>query len=247
MTGMDGNRTDDLALSPSLKRLCIAIAIGSVLVVAAYILKFSNAQLQLSGSPADWGVFGDYLGGTLGTFFGFAAFIGVLVTIAIQREQLNQARKQAYFDELQRFLSNAAERVDAMLDRELKLGPTSPLQSFANAGRRVTLLSLIASVGYVKAGALDKKKLNEGTLEAAIDVVSTEVPPLATDLEYMAVCMQIYQQRGGDSDIVKLYRLRYSGVVGWLYIAGLLRNEAVNSQFPVQDFVEQMTKLRDPS
>jgi hypothetical protein len=233
----------DFQFPVALKKFYWAAIVAATLMIAAYIANFAFETLRFSGDPDDWGVFGDYIGGTLGTFFGFAAFVGVLVTIAIQRQQLEHARKQAYLDELQRFLSDTAARIDVMLNREVEVGQVRLLQRFANANRRVTLHSLIASVGNVKAGMLDTQQVDQSALQAAIEDITTELPVLLAELEFIAVCMRTYCGRGGDSDIVKLYRLRYNHLVGWLYIADLSRNEAVMSQFPISEFVEQMKRV----
>ncbi len=229
----------------ALKKFYWSIVLACAFIVIAYIANFfSPDAVGFSNDPDDWGVFGDYIGGTIGTFFAFAAFVAVLVTVAIQREQLDHARKQASLDELQRFLSNTAMRIDEMLHRELSVGQVLLLQRFANVTQRVTLLSLIASVGSVKAGMLDEGQVDHSAFQSAIEDIKAELPLLATDLEFLSICMRTYAHRGGDDDIVKLYRLRYNHVVGWLHIGGLSLNENIVSQFPVDEFVDQAKRLR---
>ena len=87
MSGTNENRRDDLSLPVTLRKFYVGVVLGSGLMVAAYVVNFSAKSFQFSSHPGDWGVFGDYIGGTLGTVFGFAAFIGVLVTIATLRVQ----------------------------------------------------------------------------------------------------------------------------------------------------------------
>jgi hypothetical protein len=228
----------------ALWKASVAVILFSTIMVTAYMVTFATEKPRLSKNPSDWGVFGDYVGGTLGAFFGFAAFVGVLVTIAIQRQQLDHARKQAYLDELQRLLSSAAERISETLNREIEVGHMLSLQRSKKIDRRVTLFSMIAGVGYVGAEMLAAKDVDQAALKAAIEDIGTELPLLATDLEYLAICMRTYQHRGGDSDIVNLYRLRYHHVVGWLRLGNFALSDTIVSQFPIQEFVQQMKTVR---
>jgi len=87
---------------------CVALGILGV-----YFYKFT---WELSYNPSDWGDFGSYIGGTLGTFFAFCSFMALLYTIYIQKEELTTAIKalnksaeaqneQAKTFEIQRFES----------------------------------------------------------------------------------------------------------------------------------------------
>lgn len=50
---------------------------------------FSNA----SNDPADWGTFGDFLGGTLNPIFGLLGFMALIRTLSLQRQQLDDQRQ----------------------------------------------------------------------------------------------------------------------------------------------------------
>lgn len=50
---------------------------------------FSNA----SNDPADWGTFGDFLGGTLNPIFGLLGFLVLIRTMSLQRQQLDNQRQ----------------------------------------------------------------------------------------------------------------------------------------------------------
>lgn len=50
---------------------------------------FSNA----SNDPADWGTFGDFLGGTLNPIFGLLGFMVLIRTLFLQRQQLDDQRQ----------------------------------------------------------------------------------------------------------------------------------------------------------
>ncbi|GGB77634.1 hypothetical protein GCM10011607_42230 [Shewanella inventionis] len=50
--------------------------------------------MSISDKPENWGVFGDFIGGILNPFLSFSAFIGVLLTVLLQRNQLQQSQSQ---------------------------------------------------------------------------------------------------------------------------------------------------------
>ena len=67
------------------------ILICSLAPLAYY---FNFGHLSISDKPENWGVFGDYIGGILNPILSFSAFIGVLITVLLQRSQLQQTHSQ---------------------------------------------------------------------------------------------------------------------------------------------------------
>jgi uncharacterized membrane protein len=73
--------------------LYVALLLGAggwLLLVGLYFYRFPGG---LSERPADWGVFGDYLGGVLGPILAFASFIVVLVSLYENRVQAADERR----------------------------------------------------------------------------------------------------------------------------------------------------------
>jgi len=96
-----------------LKKYVFFVACIALVILGVYFYKFT---WNLSYNPSDWGDFGSYIGGTLGTFFAFCSFMALLYTIYIQKEELTTAIKalnksaeaqneQAKTFEIQRFES----------------------------------------------------------------------------------------------------------------------------------------------
>ncbi len=80
--------------------LVTAVIAVTVLVVGLYAYKFApNSRMTLSGNPEDWAKFGEYVGGSLGAFFGLIAFVSVLISIRVGREANAEAAK-AHVNEL---------------------------------------------------------------------------------------------------------------------------------------------------
>lgn len=69
------------------------IVLGFVVtVVAFYVYHFNNYHFSID--PSDWGVFGDFFGGTLNPLLAFFSFMLLLLNLKLQREQLDNAEEQ---------------------------------------------------------------------------------------------------------------------------------------------------------
>lgn len=65
------------------------------LAFAAYVIWFhiTNGQ-TLSSDAGDWGSFGDFFGGTVGPFIGFASIVLLVETLKLQQRGLREQREQ---------------------------------------------------------------------------------------------------------------------------------------------------------
>ena len=63
-----------------------------VVAVIFYYLNFNEGGI--SSNPADWGTFGDYLGGVLNPLFGFLTLIALLITIILQKQELDKTKTE---------------------------------------------------------------------------------------------------------------------------------------------------------
>ena len=80
--------------SKKLKKLdkLIYVAIGLFLItLVIYLFKFNNG---LSSSNADWGTFGDFMGGTLNPLFALFSLFAIIYSIKIQTEELELSREE---------------------------------------------------------------------------------------------------------------------------------------------------------
>lgn len=86
---------NDLAKIASLIGIIVLVVLGFYIINFAPFIPNSIKGLLggLSDNRGDWGTFGDYVGGTLNPLFGFFGFITLLVTVALQRNQLDEQRK----------------------------------------------------------------------------------------------------------------------------------------------------------
>lgn len=74
------------------------VFIALIIALVPYAYKFNMAKL--SSDPSDWGAFGSYLGGVIGAVFASLSFVGLLVTVINQKQELKDNSKA---QELQRF------------------------------------------------------------------------------------------------------------------------------------------------
>ncbi|WP_207281673.1 putative phage abortive infection protein [Pseudomonas sp. FW300-N2F2] len=70
----------------------LAFATGVVgMVFAFYLMEFNDG---FSSQNADWGTFGDFIGGTLNPLLSFLGLIALLLTIVLQSKELESTRKE---------------------------------------------------------------------------------------------------------------------------------------------------------
>lgn len=76
-------------------KFLIAIFIASIAaIVSVFASYFYFFNYELSIKQEIWGVFGDFIGGTLNPILSFLALLALLITIAIQNKQLFLSRKE---------------------------------------------------------------------------------------------------------------------------------------------------------
>ncbi len=79
---------DEYDLTGSIKKYILLFIIVTIAIVLAYIIRFISTGW--SSDPADWGVFGDYLGGVLNPIISFITLL-VTVRIAILLHKIEKA------------------------------------------------------------------------------------------------------------------------------------------------------------
>lgn len=74
------------------KWLAWILAIASTVVACVFFVYFLKFHGALSTSNTDWGVFGDFVGGTLNPVLSFLGLIALLLTIVLQSKELESTR-----------------------------------------------------------------------------------------------------------------------------------------------------------
>jgi len=210
--------------------LAAAAVTPLVMIVGIYAYKLGTPNLDTN--PTSWGLFGDYVGGTLGAFYGLLAFVGVLITVAVQREQLDLLKEQAHLDELQRLLGTIASGIDAQLSSD----PSMPTETMRHQARlranRFSIFNILAAVGTqaINSGELGKS-LAPFVYKDAIASLEADLPTIGVELDQLVWCLHEYKRSGGSPQVAAFYKRRYAPVVCWMHALGQLHSAAVEQHF----------------
>lgn len=99
--------------------LDVVFGVACLLVMAvllAYWLNFKGHPI--SAEVDNWGVFGDYVGGLINPILGFFSFMALLITLDLQRKQLNKSEEQLELnrEELRLTREELKKAADAQID-----------------------------------------------------------------------------------------------------------------------------------
>ena len=132
------------------------LVIGLLFVAAVLGFYFFHFSGPISSDPERWGQFGDYLGGTLNPLLSFLSLIALVLTVSMQRRQLELAREQLANsrEELEATRSELARTADAQVQAARALEMQS--RSLEEASR---LSALSASLTVVDGLMSDAKRL----------------------------------------------------------------------------------------
>jgi hypothetical protein len=207
-----------VAQAQSMKRfdltpLWFAVAlIAAILSVGLYFFWFGLGSKGLSNNTEDWARFGEYTGGVLGIF----AFVGVLVTINLQRRQLDRVSKQlkramnqGTVDELMQLCRVVAANIDEVLDRPLILSASlGELLNWAHcAGNMRGVAQLVMSDNPSVRTNVDRE-FKKGVPPQVQELIAW----LGPELDQLATCVQDLVIWGGSEVIMNYYRQRYSSI-----------------------------------
>jgi hypothetical protein len=199
------------------------IAIVAFAIFAcAYALKFGlPVHFAWSKDPEDWEHFGAYLGGVLGPIYGLLAFIGVLITIVLQRQQIDDLHAQSTQQPIQQMLGTISGTIDTILR-----GPPSrkPPETFDFLKKHTDSVSVqtFLRVGANMVAGLDKPPSEEELLHAdwvpAIKrLIYFEASDIASKLNQLVACLDAYDAAGGPTAIEDLYTGHYASIVDDLF------------------------------
>lgn len=74
--------------------LTLIFATATSITVMVFGFYFMNFNSELSTDQNIWGVFGDFIGGTLNPILSFLALIALLLTVVLQSKQLELSRRE---------------------------------------------------------------------------------------------------------------------------------------------------------
>jgi hypothetical protein len=214
-------------IAKGLLRLMWLGALTAWIVYGVYIYNFApGSWFKLSSDPNDWGVFGDYVGGVLNPFFSFLAFIGVIITVVLQARQLDIARQQANFEEIQRVLLSLSARIDSLLSAP----PAVSDRGFLDLSPRPqTVFELVSALGTMHLSRPPKEDADwlrfhalEKRLQQVEQSIGGQLNVLCLELESLAWTLGRYAKDGGSETVIEFYKYRYRAILVWLDEMGRL-------------------------
>lgn len=154
------------------KLLSWIFSVALVVVVVVFLVYFSNFHVSLSTSNADWGTFGDFVGGTLNPILSFLGLIALLLTIVLQSKELESTRK-----ELERAAS-AQEKTEVVLKAQAATQVKQQFEGtfFSLLEQHNKLLEKLSATNNEQAGPSSELVLirNEVFFRGAKDLVSAK-------------------------------------------------------------------------
>jgi hypothetical protein len=226
------------------KRTLILIAAVAVvpflLVPLPYYLSFRAADF--GSDRTFWGLFGDYVGGTLGAIYGLLAFLGVLYLVYAQRQQ--EAANQ-----LLSLMSSTAVTIDKLLHSR----PSHPLalhHAYARQqeGRQFTVDWILGAAAGRRLQGRDEiaDAAGDDARMQEIDSIRHELNLINAELLHFTHCLIEFRKAGGSAEVEAVYRSRFLPLAAKLAEVGILNNvssahfdvEALRGQ-PEQPALEQ--------
>jgi hypothetical protein len=187
--------------------------------------------MTLSHSSDDWAKFGEFTGGSLGALYGFLAFVGVLITIQIQRSQ-------SRLDELQRLMAMVCQRIDSLFDSPLSQVEPDVRKRIEASGQSITTFTALSALGV--AAVDDHVPNREELLGRGTANISHEAHLIVIELQQLVLLIQAYATGGGENAIRAFYQSRYVVPVAWLQGISLLSSEIVEKHFRAQAYLDDM-------
>ena len=92
--------------------------VGFVLICIVGFFIYKTRGTNFFDDPTNWGIFGDYVGGTLNPILGFFSFMLLLLNLYFQRQQLDKTEEQLKLnqEELKLTREELKKAADAQID-----------------------------------------------------------------------------------------------------------------------------------
>jgi hypothetical protein len=199
----------------------IAVAVlAFFLCVAAYAFKFGwPVHFAWSTDPEDWEHFGAYLGGTLGPIYALLAFVGVLMTVALQRRQIDDLRAQSTQQALQQLLATVSTKIDDTLRAPPTITTPETFKFLKDRWNAVSVERLLSVGGrmVVQLAEQNPEALKHSNWVPEIkDYIGPEANALCREMDQLIGCLESYLSAGGSESIEAFYIARYAKVVTYL-------------------------------
>lgn len=220
-------------MNRSLRWLLAIGALSAIAVQVSYFYKFAfvpSKWFTLSSDPAVWGQYGDYIGGLLNPIFSSLAFSGLVVTIVLQARQIDDAKRNAELEEMQRVQSTIAARIDHLLASEVIVNTQGYEELKRFADNPQTVFELISSLGTMALSETDEGGTNwskwlwdDVLADELRKALGVQTVPLRLEFESLSFMLMRYADNQGSKVVIDFYRYRFTAVLVWLDALGMLK------------------------
>jgi ABC-type multidrug transport system fused ATPase/permease subunit len=224
------------------KRNFIIIIFSVLILVSAplflYIYIFAPiSHYSFSTSDQAWSNFGSFIGGTIGTIFSFLTFLGAAFAVYYQKKQLDVQKATMKLEEIHSLLSRISERLDVLIYTSPQLYPhqyieLNELDPKMKAYIDGSFISMLAALGTFSLSKKYNKNLNVSDSNIPDGFISSLLQQSASliniELNAYGHLLSIYKNNNGDHELVEFYESKYSALICWLNVIGLLNAPFIN-------------------
>ncbi|MBL0467498.1 hypothetical protein ACK39F_19290 [Aeromonas veronii] len=215
---------------------CVLVLVSAPLLLYIYIFA-PISHYSLSTSDQAWSNFGSFIGGTIGTIFSFLTFLGAAFAVYYQKKQLDVQKATMKLEEILSLLSRHSERLDVLIYTSPQLYPhqyieLNELDPKMKAYIEGSFISILAALGTLSLSKKYNKTFNvpdsnvpdgfiSGFLQQSASLINVE-------LNSYGHLLSIYKNSDGDHELVGFYEGKYSALICWLNVVGLLNAPLIN-------------------
>lgn len=209
------------------------------LCISVYYIRFKYfLGYPISPVQADWGTFGDFVGGVLNPIYAFLAFVGVVYTVLLQKKQIEMMKEQEKLNELQNLIQGQAAKIDETLyGRKFRIKEnTEDVADIFNILRAISKISIDAEK---EPDGLDAM-VYEDERATVLGKISYELIFIEEQIGFLVWCLQTYEKNKGNKDIIDFYCAKYRHAVFMLKQIQHLQVAALEHFFNIAEHKEQM-------
>ncbi len=237
--------------------LCVLVLVSAPLLLYIYIFA-PISHYSLSTSDQAWSNFGGFIGGTIGTTFSFLTFLGAAFAVYYQKKQLDVQKATMKLEEVHSLLSRVSERLDVLIYTNPQLYPNqyielNELEPRMKAYIEGSFISVLAALGTLSLRKKYNKNLNVSDSNIPDGFISSFLQQSASlinvELNNYGRLLSIYKASYGDRELVEFHVDKYSALICWLNVVGLLNAPLINEHvdFSVLEHVLVGNNFKDYS
>ncbi|MEI4930732.1 hypothetical protein [Aeromonas caviae] len=232
--------------------LVVAALLMAVLLALPYLYfrEFGFLSKYSWHNDQSWANFGSFIGGTIGPFLSLLAFLGVLLTLFVQKKQFDLTKEQ--FEITKKTLSEDLELTKAQYKHEKERQLLSDLLGIiSNTCNDIYSMfhdenkapqnfkSLFTLSLYMKSLSKESDEYKK-----AITLSSFEIKLMKQRISFLCHVFNLYKEKNGDYTIIRMYRDHIGVEVIMFFSATGINDDEFMEYFPVHTINEMMNALQ---